>query len=104
MNIGRHAQRIFPWTLGEKSGAPILTSMRKRGTSYAAIQMASLIDATTVAITTSLFTNSTPANRAMAITERHTLENPPISRRSSFWNAPNQYWATASNRRNAQSA
>ena len=34
---------------------------------------------------------STAANAAMESTERHTVENPPKSRRSSFWKAANQY-------------
>ena len=52
-----------------------------------------------MAPTTSWERTSTAANAAMESTERHTVENPPKSRRSSFWKAANQYWASASNRR-----
>ena len=53
--------------------------------------------------TTSRVTISVSANTAMDRAERQVVENPPMSRRFSFWNAANQYCDNASKSRKRHS-
>ena len=71
--------------------------------SYRASQAIPANVVTIMPMAMSLVMASMHANTIMERIERHTVENPAISRRSSFWNEEYQNCEKASSKRKAQS-